>query len=129
MTPVKTILAALIATAAIATPMAASAAPWQSINQRQANLDRRIDQGVRSGALNRAEAQRLRTEFRDLARLEANYRRSNGLSARDGPEKRPSVSPLIDGRGPTRSGPPPVTPRRTMPRRSSPAARRSFPES
>lgn len=83
MTPVKTVLAAVIATAAIATPMAASAAPWQSINQRQANLDRRIDQGVRSGALNRNEAQRLRTEFRDIARLEANYRRSNGLQARE----------------------------------------------
>ena len=83
MTPAKTILAALIATATIATPMAASAAPWQSINQRQANLDRRIDQGIRSGALNRAEAQRLRIQYRDIARLEADYRRSNGLSARE----------------------------------------------
>ncbi|AUW60328.1 hypothetical protein C1T17_14380 [Sphingobium sp. SCG-1] len=63
--------------------MAASAAPWQSINQRQANLERRIDQGVRNGALNRNEAQRLRGQFRDLARLEADYRRSNGLSRRE----------------------------------------------
>ncbi len=55
---------------------------WQSINQRQANLDARIDAGVRDGSLSRREATRLRTEFRSIANLEANYRRSGGgLSA------------------------------------------------
>jgi Ni/Co efflux regulator RcnB len=83
MASMKTLIAALVATAAVATPMAASAAPWQSINQRQANLERRIDQGIRSGALNRNEAQRLRGQFREISRLEANYRRSNGLSLRE----------------------------------------------
>lgn len=53
---------------------------WQSINQRQVSLDRRIDQGVRNGSLSRREASRLRGEFNGLARLEANYRRG-GLSA------------------------------------------------
>lgn len=48
---------------------------WQSINQRQAQLDRRIDQGVRNGSLSRREAGRLRAEFGQLVRLEANYRR------------------------------------------------------
>lgn len=52
---------------------------WQNINQRQAQLDRRIDQGVRNGSLSRREAVALRTDFRNLARLEATYRR-NGLS-------------------------------------------------
>ena len=52
---------------------------WQTINQRQRNLDARIDQGVRSGQLTRTEAARLRTEFRNLANLEARYRRG-GLS-------------------------------------------------
>ena len=61
----------------------ASAAPWQSINQRQANVEQRIDQGVRNGSLTRSEAMRLRGEFRDLARLEARYRSSNGLSMRE----------------------------------------------
>lgn len=56
---------------------------WMSINERQANLDRRIDQGVRSGALNRREAARLRVEFQDLARLESRYRRSGGLDMRE----------------------------------------------
>lgn len=66
-----------VATAAVP----ATAQGWQSINQRQRTIDARIDQGVRSGALNRAEAGRLRNEFRDLTRLEDRYRRSgNGLS-------------------------------------------------
>ena len=51
---------------------------WQSINARQANLDRRIDQGVRNGTLTRAEAVRLRAEFRQIAYLEARYRRTGG---------------------------------------------------
>jgi len=53
---------------------------WQSINARQANLDRRIDQGVRNGSLSRREATRLRGEFNSILRLEANYRRG-GLTA------------------------------------------------
>ncbi|WP_299175783.1 hypothetical protein [uncultured Brevundimonas sp.] len=53
---------------------------WQSINARQTNLDRRIDQGVRSGQLSRREAARLRGDFNSLLRLEANYRRG-GLTA------------------------------------------------
>jgi opacity protein-like surface antigen len=77
----------LLALAALATvaaaPLAAQAAPWQTINQRQANLEHRIDQGVRNGSLTRSEALRLRGEFRSLSRLETNYRRSNGLSMRE----------------------------------------------
>ena len=52
---------------------------WRSIDQRQAQLDHRIDQGLRNGSLTRREAWRLRAEFRDIARLEARYR-MNGLS-------------------------------------------------
>lgn len=72
----KTFIFAALATASLGAPVAASAQSWQSINQRQSNLDSRIDQGVRNGALNRAEATRLRNDFRALARLEADYRRS-----------------------------------------------------
>ena len=78
------ILAGFAAIATLAMPIAAQAAPWQNINARQQRLDARIDQGVRSGSLNRAEAQRLRGQFNDLVRLEASYRRSGGgLSARE----------------------------------------------
>ncbi|MES2055763.1 MAG: hypothetical protein V4564_07495 [Pseudomonadota bacterium] len=76
-----TILIASLGFAATALPVAASAAPypqaqWQTVNQRQANLYNRIDQGIRSGALNRVEASRLKAEFRQIANLEAQYRRS-----------------------------------------------------
>ena len=76
----KKFLAMAVAASALAVAAPASAQAWQNINQRQANLDARIDAGVRSGDLTRQEAVRLRSEFRDIARLEARYRSSNGLS-------------------------------------------------
>jgi hypothetical protein len=62
--------------AAATVPAATAQAGWQNINQRQEQLDRRIDQGVRTGQLTRAEAVRLRAEFRGIADLENRYRRS-----------------------------------------------------
>ncbi|MBY9065112.1 hypothetical protein K7957_19435 [Sphingomonas yunnanensis] len=79
MNRLKTVIAGL-GLAAVVVPGLASAAPWQSINQRQARLDQRIDQGIRSGALDRNEARRLRQESRQLVALEGRYRR-DGLSA------------------------------------------------
>ena len=69
-------LAAAASVLAIAAP--ASAQAWQSINQRQATLDQRIDMGVRNGSLTRSEAVRLRAEFNDLNRLETRYRVTGG---------------------------------------------------
>jgi hypothetical protein len=72
----------LLATAASAASLAmsapAAAQSWQGINQRQAMLDQRIDQGVRNGLLTQQEAGQLRGEFRSLANLESDYRRSGG---------------------------------------------------
>ncbi|MHA3772188.1 hypothetical protein ACXR0O_11695 [Verrucomicrobiota bacterium sgz303538] len=66
----------------IALPTLSEAAPWQPINQRQAILESRIDQGIREGSLTRAEAITLRGEFNTIAGLEAQYRRSGeGLTA------------------------------------------------
>ena len=72
------------AMAAVAIPSAASAAPlgqpfgyaqgWQNINARQARIEMKINQGVRSGSLTRGEAMQLRAEFRGIAMLEARYR-------------------------------------------------------
>ena len=45
-------------------------------------VDQRIDQGIRSGALTRNEAVRLRGEFRQIVSLESRYRR-NGLSLQE----------------------------------------------
>ena len=75
------ILAALSAALpAAAVPAAAQAQAYRSINQRQDAQLRRIDQGVRTGALTRREADRLRSQFTVLDRLERRYRASNGLS-------------------------------------------------
>jgi len=77
----KKIILGLTATAAALVGVAgpAQAAHWQSINQRQANLYQRIDQGIRTGALTRNEAGKLRARFATLQRLEQHYRRG-GLS-------------------------------------------------
>jgi len=81
----KTMTLALIgATSALALSTAgiASAQPyggWQTINQRQARLDQRIENGVRDGDLTRVEARRLHREFRRIAHLESRYR-ADGLS-------------------------------------------------
>ncbi len=78
----KKILIPVLAVSALAAAAPAMAAPWQSVNERQANLDRRIDMGVRNGQITRNEAQRLRAEFRQIASLEHRYRRTEGgLSA------------------------------------------------
>ena len=55
----------------------ASAAPFapDNINVRQAQLERRIDQGQRAGRLNFAEVRDLRGQLRTVASLQARYRR------------------------------------------------------
>lgn len=75
----KILIPVLAASALAATAAPAFAQSWQNINARQAQLDRRIDQGVRNGSLTRNEAVRLRAEFRDIARLETRYRATGGL--------------------------------------------------
>lgn len=54
---------------------------WErrNINQRQMEIERRIEAGQRRGALTRNEATSLGNEARNIARLEARYR-YNGLS-------------------------------------------------
>ncbi|WP_137785238.1 hypothetical protein [Sphingomonas sp. 3P27F8] len=70
-----TMIAAGIGLAVSAVPSVAQPGRWVPISQRVGNLDTRIDQGLRSGSLNRAEALRLRGQLRDLQGLEARYRR------------------------------------------------------
>jgi len=72
----KRFLIALAGVSIAASALPATAQPWESMGDRQRQVARRIDQGVRSGALTRAEAQRLRGQFRALMDLETRYRRS-----------------------------------------------------
>lgn len=52
---------------------------WVHIERRKMQLDRRIDQGLRSGQITNREARRLHDQFNDIARVEYRYSR-NGLS-------------------------------------------------
>jgi hypothetical protein len=71
-------LFAAVALCAVAAPAVAQPG-WRAINERQRELDDRIDRGVRSGCLTRVEALRLRTEFQHIALMERNYRASGGV--------------------------------------------------
>jgi len=83
-------LAAVTAVTAVAAPAIATAAPRDryeahgayNLNQRQAELNRRIEVGQRRGVISGVEAGDLRTQSREIARLEARYR-INGLTARE----------------------------------------------
>jgi hypothetical protein len=80
----KTILT-LAATAVALTGLAgtANAAPFGgNVNQKEAQIAQRIDQGIRSGALTRGEAQNLRVRLNQVQRLEQSYRRG-GLTLRE----------------------------------------------
>lgn len=73
-----TVLLAGLGMATAVVPAIANAAPVQPVADRQADLNFRIDQGIRSGALSRPEAFRLKSELRSLANLEYRYRISGG---------------------------------------------------
>ncbi|MCK5911153.1 MAG: hypothetical protein KAG62_14495 [Caulobacter sp.] len=75
----KKILIPIVTVSALAAATLPAVASAQPINQRQDQLERRIDIGLRNGSLTRPEAHRLRAELRDTERLEHRYRR-NGLS-------------------------------------------------
>lgn len=74
----KKILLSLLAATAVA-GVALPAAAAQPINQRQAEIERRIDIGVRNHSLTRREASGLRAEADQIQRIESRYRR-DGLS-------------------------------------------------
>lgn len=69
---------AAIATLATAAPVLTTAANAQSVYQREANQDRRIDQGVRSGALTRRETRHLDRREARLHDREDRMRTRNG---------------------------------------------------
>ncbi|MGN6820074.1 MAG: hypothetical protein ACTHJR_15520 [Sphingomonas sp.] len=64
--------------ATAAFPAVASAAPFAPANNRAQMIELRINQGVRSGALNRREGFKLQNELRGIQRLEYRYSMSGG---------------------------------------------------
>ncbi len=79
----KTKLIAAIAFGTLGLTAVAQAAPV--VNVRQANQERRIDAGTRSGKLTHSEAARLKAEQRSIAMEEKRMRARHGgkLTARD----------------------------------------------
>ncbi len=73
-----TVLLASLGIATAAVPGIASAAPFGAVNDREQAIGMRIDQGLRSGALNRNEAFRLKSQLRDIVQLQYRYARSGG---------------------------------------------------
>jgi Ni/Co efflux regulator RcnB len=82
----KRVVLSLIAAASLASvavpAFAQGPRDWVPLSQRQDNIERRIDQGMRSGELTRREARGLHEQFRSLLRLEDRYRR-HGLRPRE----------------------------------------------
>ncbi|CAN5766775.1 hypothetical protein BH11PSE1_BH11PSE1_22460 [soil metagenome] len=76
----KTLLTLVAASALTAAALPAAAAPYgaNNINAHQAQIETRINQGVRSHRLTHREASQLRVQVRQIAQLEARYR-VNGL--------------------------------------------------
>lgn len=54
------------------------------IDQRQANQEQRIEEGIRSGQLNRREADRLRQGQREIRRMERQALADGRISRREG---------------------------------------------
>ena len=83
----KKILLSVAAVASLAAAVPAMAQPYgpgrpeaaYNINQRQAQIARRIDRGQRDGSLSLREARRLRAELARIESLEHSYRH-RGLS-------------------------------------------------
>lgn len=69
----------------------AGADSYVAMEDRKLELDERIEQGLRSGELTTAEADALRADFDDIARVEASYR-VDGLS----PEERVDLDRRFD---------------------------------
>ena len=64
--------------ATAAFPAVSVAAPFAPLNQRAQMIQSRIDQGIRSGNLNRREAFQLQNQLRGIQKLEYRYSVSGG---------------------------------------------------
>ena len=79
----KTFIAAIALIASTAPAIASARGYDASIDQRQQQLERRIQQGWRSGELTRPEYARLHREMRDIERNERAFASDGHLSRRE----------------------------------------------
>ena len=73
----KNILAAVAVIAAIATPMAAQAAPNGNSNRLESQIQNDINRGLRQGKISNSEARSFRSQLTQIDRLENQYQRSD----------------------------------------------------
>lgn len=73
----KNILAAVAVIAAIATPMAAQAAPYSNSNRLESQIQNDINRGLRQGKISNSEARNFRSQLNQIDRLENQYQRSD----------------------------------------------------
>ena len=98
----KTLFIALAATSAIAAAAPASAQPgygnrgYGNVEVRADQLQMRLQAGIRSGAITRAEAVPLREQLRQLNRLETLYAR-DGISGRERADLQHRINSLRQG--------------------------------
>ncbi len=55
---------------------------WQPLSNHSREFEQRVNEGLRNRQLTQTQARQLRTDWRNLAQLETNYRR-NGINARE----------------------------------------------
>ncbi len=79
----KTAFLAVAAIAAIAGPALAQSAATPGIDQRQANQERRIDQGIASGELNARETARLERGQQRVENMEARAKSDGVVTKRE----------------------------------------------
>ncbi len=79
----KTRIAAVALLAALSLPAFAQVHSTPRIDQRQENQERRIEEGFRSGQLNRREVARLREELREIRRMERRAAADGRISPRE----------------------------------------------
>lgn len=75
-------------------PPGNSASTTPGIDNRQLNISARIDEGVRSGRLNRREARRLHNRERAIARHEAAYKRDGVVTPQERRQLRDELARL-----------------------------------
>jgi hypothetical protein len=86
-TPLTLIAAALVALSALSSPAsaqapaAAGAASTPGVDRREANQDKRIEQGKASGELSRREARRLQGEQKAIDKAEAHAKADGTVTA------------------------------------------------
>lgn len=78
----KTILLTMVALSGLSVAAPAAAQPWNSHRTQSAELQMRIDEGVRSGAITRRELQPLRHSLQQLVMLERQFG-DRGISGRE----------------------------------------------